>query len=453
MASLRKIKNSWQIRAVFNGKPIAITISGITLAKAEEWKLFVQAIVDNIEKKLPNDRVITDWIASLSKQHKRKLVDKGLIAPELPDEEEVEKLLSDYLNEYFESRKSDVKPATWTFYQHTWKRLNEYFVGRTLRSITPSDAKAFRKWMEDRSNKRDKKQKRAGISINTVRRRTGLCRQVFSQALEDGLIDRNSFSGLSTTVRSNKERRHYIDLETFGKILDQAPNARWSALLVLSRLAAVRVPSEIAKLKWEHINFEKKRIFIVDSSKTEHHAKRAVRAIPLLPQIETELLKLHLEAEEGAEYVFPKIRPDSNLRTELERIIRRAGVKQWPKLWHNLRASGATDFARSLPSHVAAEICGHTEEVAKEHYWQVGDSDLDSAIRKLGSTESVSIGVSIDSGKLCPIVSQTVLGQEEDDLTQVPLETQFIAVCRLLSEVGLGGKVGDTRLELVTPCL
>ncbi|MFM7929390.1 MAG: hypothetical protein ACKO9Q_16920, partial [Pirellula sp.] len=99
----------------------------------------------------------------------------------------------------------------------------------------------------------------------------------------------------------------------------------------------------------------------------------------------TELLKLHLEAEDGSEYVFPDLRADSNLRTTLEKIIQRAGVKQWPKLWHNLRASGVTDFARTLRPHVAAEICGHTEEIAKEHYWQVGESDLDLAIMKLGS--------------------------------------------------------------------
>lgn len=48
------------------------------------------------------------------------------------------------------------------------------------------------------------------------------------------------------------------------------------------------------------INWEAKRIYIVDSSKTEHYAKRQLRVIPLLLQIETELLKKHLEADEGA---------------------------------------------------------------------------------------------------------------------------------------------------------
>jgi hypothetical protein len=106
---------------------------------------------------------------------------------------------------------------------------------------------------------------------------------------------------------------------------------------------------------------------IVSSSKTEYHAKRQVRIVPFLPEIERELLKLYAEPTES-QYVFPDLRADSNLRTTLEKIIQRAGVKPWPKLWKNLRSSAATDFARSVPSHIAASICGHTEEIAQEHY-------------------------------------------------------------------------------------
>ena len=451
MASLRKQAkgNSWQLRVTLHGGRLTLSLPNMESAKAEEWKVFVQSIADSIELKRPFDRLQLDWLASLSREQRQKLSDKGLIEPDEPEEVEAEKLLSDYLTEYFESRKSDVKPATWVFYQHSRKRLNEYFAGRTLKSITPSDAKAFRKWLEEQSNKRDKKQERSGLSINTVRRRTGLCRQVFSQALEDGLVDRNPFLGLSTTVRSNKERKHYIDLETFAKILEKAPNARWKALLVLSRLGAVRVPSEIAKLKWEHINFDAKRIFIVESSKTEHHKRRAIRAIPLLPQMETELLNLHLEAEDGSEYVFPDLRADSNLRTTLEKIIRRAGVKQWPKLWHNLRASGATDFARTLPSHVAAEICGHTEEIAKEHYWQVGQSDLDLAIMKLGSpklAQKLAHEDDLDSPETSLADSES-FGIE----TKKPQDSLgFDVVCQLLAEAGFSFEVGDIGLEPTT---
>ena len=388
MATLRKQPkgDSWQLRVYLRKERITLSLADLTEAQAERWKLFVQAIADRVELGKPLDRTILEWLSSLSKEQRKKMSDKGLIEA---DEEEQPKpkeiLLKDYLEEYFSSRRLDVKTSTWIFYQHTRKRLEEYFPGRSLQSITAIEAKQFRKWLED-SNKRDKPKEgkpAKSLAINTIKRRTGLCRQIFKQAIEDGLIARNPFAGMSTSVRSNKERKHYVDLETFAKVLEKAPNATWRSLLVLARLAAFRIPSEAQGLKWEHIAWEAKRISIVGSSKTEHHAKRQVRIVPLFPEIERELLKLHLEAKEKAEYVFPELRADTNLRTALEKIIRRAGVKAWPKLWQNLRSSAATDFARSIPSHLAGSICGHTEEIAKEHYWTVEDSDLDNVIDKL----------------------------------------------------------------------
>ena len=106
------------------------------------------------------------------------------------------------------------------------------------------------------------------------------------------------------------------------------------------------------------------------------------------PEIEAELVNPLAEAEEGAEFVFPELNKQSNLRTGLERIIERAGVKQWPKLWQNLRASGSTGLARELPSHVAAAICGHTEQVAMEYYWQVSESDFELALSERRSKKA-----------------------------------------------------------------
>jgi integrase len=141
------------------------------------------------------------------------------------------------------------------------------------------------------------------------------------------------------------------------------------------------VPSEVQGLKWSDIAWDVKRI-TVRSPKTEHHEGKDTRVIPLFKAIEDELLALWSEAEEGAELVFD-VRADSNLRTQLQKILRRAGVKQWPKLWQNLRASGCTDLAKNLPVHVATAIAGHSIQIAQEHYWTVTDVDFDKAIGAL----------------------------------------------------------------------
>ncbi len=65
--------------------------------------------------------------------------------------------------------------------------------------------------------------------------------------------------------------------------------------------------------------------------------------------------------------------PGVNLRTHLQRILRKAGVDPWPRLWHNLRASRATELCEQFPEHVCNSWFGHTEKVAEAHYRQVLD--------------------------------------------------------------------------------
>jgi hypothetical protein len=202
-------------------------------------------------------------------------------------------------------------------------------------------------------------------------------------------------------------------LDDFNKVLNAAPNARWRALLVLARVAALRVPSEVVKLKWDHIRFEEKRILVIDSSKNERHANRQIRKIPMLPLLEKHLLAWQVECEPG-ERVFPGIDSDTNLRTTFEKIILKAGVTPWPKLWQNLRTSGATDFARRSAAHVAAAICGHTVEIAKEHYWQVDDSDLDAliAIAPEAKPEAEMVGSSRKSSEIGIAENEKTLGNQ-----------------------------------------
>lgn len=360
---------------------------------AEQHCRVVESILAFQSASIPLDGEVCRFIAGLDSTLRKRYEACGLVKAVEQDPVPTAQTIGKYLDHYFGSRKVDVKESSSVAFSHTHKRLIEYFrADKPLAEITPTDARNFRTWLLT-TNKRDKpKEGEApnGLAQNTVRRRMGFCKQVFSQAVMDGIILRNPFQGIAASVRSNKERQTYVDLETFSKVLAMAPNVRWRALLVLARVGALRVPSEVAKLKWDHINFEAKRILIVDSSKTEHHANRAIRRIPMMPSLEKELLAWFAESPEGDD-AFPDIKGDSNLRTTLEKIIARAGVKQWPKLWQNLRASACTDFARTLPSHVAAAICGHTKQIAQEHYWTVDDSDLDAVIEGSVKPEAVDL--------------------------------------------------------------
>ncbi len=60
----------------------------------------------------------------------------------------------------------------------------------------------------------------------------------------------------------------------------------------------------------------------------------------------------------------------TNLGTHLARIIRHAGLKPWPKLFQNLRATRETELAETFPIQVVCEWIGNSQAVAKRHYLQ-----------------------------------------------------------------------------------
>ena len=96
--------------------------------------------------------------------------------------------------------------------------------------------------------------------------------------------------------------------------------------------------------------------------------------MPIFPELRPYLDEAYELAAEGAVHVISRYRDvDKNFRTRLMRIIQRAGVKPWPKLFQNLRASRETDLAGVYPLHVVCSWIGNTERIAQKHYLQVPD--------------------------------------------------------------------------------
>src|SRR5205085_714888 len=84
----------------------------------------------------------------------------------------------------------------------------------------------------------------------------------------------------------------------------------------------------------------------------------------------------------GAVHVITRWRDtEKNLRTGLLRILRRAGVKPWPRLYQNLRASRETELAERFPIHVVAEWLGNSPKTALAHYTQVTEDHYRQALQ------------------------------------------------------------------------
>ena len=70
-----------------------------------------------------------------------------------------------------------------------------------------------------------------------------------------------------------------------------------------------------------------------------------------------------------------------NVRTQFERIIRRAGMEPWPRRFHNLRASLETELTQRFPIQVVTAWLGNTPRIALKHYLQVTESDFQKAVQ------------------------------------------------------------------------
>lgn len=107
------------------------------------------------------------------------------------------------------------------------------------------------------------------------------------------------------------------------------------------------------------------------------------RVIPLFPELRKYLEETWEVAREGSEHIITRYRgSNTNLRTQLIRIIERAGLKPWPKLFQNPRASRERELANQFPAHVVTAWIGHTERIATKHYLQVTDEHYAKAAQK-----------------------------------------------------------------------
>jgi hypothetical protein len=115
------------------------------------------------------------------------------------------------------------------------------------------------------------------------------------------------------------------------------------------------------------------------------------RIVPLFPELLPHLREAFERAEPGAEYVIPRYRhTNQNLRTQLCRIIKKAGLAPWPKLFQNLRSTRQTEPAESWPMHKVCAWIGNSQAVAMEHYLQVTDDDYRRAAKKAAQYPSGS---------------------------------------------------------------
>jgi integrase len=321
-----------------SGQRRTIRLGRISERSADRIKVHVEHVVTAAKHRTQLDPETAAWLARIGDDLAAKLAAVGLI----PQRRTGDANLAQFLNDY-RAHRADVAKGTNTNYGIVGARLLAFFPGEThLRSITEGDADRWLVWL---------KQEYAGP---TVSKSVKVARQFWAQAIRDGLAGTNPFAHLRTPSEVNTARAHFVDRPTFARVLEACPDHEWRLLLALARYGGLRTPSEPLTLQWGDVNWERQRFRVV-APKTKHE-DGGERWVPLFPELLPFLEEAFEKTAPGATHVITRYRDtNANLRTQLGRIIRRAGAKTWPRLFQNLRASRETELAETFPIHVTAE--------------------------------------------------------------------------------------------------
>jgi integrase len=386
MASIARDKNGCR-RILFvapDGKRPTIRLGKVSQRTAEGIKYRVEQLLEAIQFNRSMEPDLVEWVKGLEPLLAKKLARVGLIPnPEAKPAATLGPFLTD-----FTTRRIDVKPATKEVWSQVVRNLLEHFgADRDLAEVTEADAEDFKMFLVAQK-----------LAPTTVSKRLQFARIFFRAAKKRKLIADNPFAEVSAKAVMRQDRQRFITREETDRLLDVC-NPTWRVIVALSRYGGLRCPSEVLSLRWQDVDWEAGRI-VVQSPKTEHHVGKASRAIPLFAELRPILSEAFDLAPEGAVYVVDGNHRDAantasgwrncNLRTQFERIVKRAGLQPWPRLFHAMRASRETELAKEYPIHVVTSWLGNTPRIALKHYLQVTDADFERAaeVSEKGGAES-----------------------------------------------------------------
>jgi integrase len=378
MASIFSAKNGRR-RVQFtshDGSRAAIYLGKMSQRDAEAIARHIEDLVSSNRGNQPIGRPTAVWLSGIADELYDKLAKIELVEPR--DIKAVVPM-GPFLDGYIASR-VDVKEAS----KHIWMIVAENLktclgAERDIASVTVADAEGFKMFLIGKMK----------LAPMTVHKRLQIARMLFKAAHRRKIIAENPFAEVNAKATIPEGRSQFVTRAEIDRVLACCKTQDWRCIVAFARYGGLRTPSETLSVRWADIDWRKGRI-VITSPKTEHHAGGASRTIPLFPELRAILTEARKHAPKDAVYVVdekyrraamsPRGWANANLRTTFEKIVKRAGLTPWPRLFHNLRASRETELANEYPMHVVVAWFGHTQAIALKHYTRVTDADYEAAL-------------------------------------------------------------------------
>lgn len=344
----------------------------ISLWLHHTWHLLEAKRID-----IPVSPETTDWLKTLSDRDHKKLEKHGLIGRRQdPGHDRLFGLCELWLSN------RDVEPSSAEVYGRTIQNLqicfpHDPYVARMSRD----DGNTFWVYLNERGSLRTG----GPLADTTATKRICTAREILSLGMKLRLVDENPFAKQRSWKFAETTEQNKVEVrrEWISAVLEICPDPEFRLIICLARYAGMRIPSEPLVLKWSDVLWDRNRLML-DQAKTKP------RVMPLFPEVRQALEELFESLPDGAsDDIIVNYRGITGTawRNRLERLLRQAGILQWPRLWHNMRATCESELFAKHPPHVVCEWLGNSVRVAVKNYTRAMDADFDSASSPTEITE------------------------------------------------------------------
>ena len=287
------------------------------------------------------------------------------------------------------------KPGTKEQLKISFNNLCDFFPLKRVNEVSQGDAEDYRRHLEKT------------LAENTVRRRIGRAKQLFNSAIKHRHIDSNPFADEVSTVGANEKRQVFIEQETIEHLIRSLDCESLRVIVALSRYAGCRTHETLIQ-RWEDVDWSGGSILI------RSEKNPPVRYVPLFPELRRHLLRAKEMAPPGSTMIQNRYLPGANPCTTLKKKIISSGIKPWPKLLQNLRASRETELMAKYPAKDATAWIGNSVAVANKHYAMKLQASFAQAIIE-GATPQITPQSVQNRARLTELKKGGVLENTEKD--------------------------------------
>ena len=207
----------------------------------------------------------------------------------------------------------------------------------------------------------------------------------FNRAVEWEYIKENPFKYVKLP-RTIKKIPLFVEEGELNKIIKKTKSPDLKDLFALAFYSGLRL-GEILNLKWEHINFQEKMLYVRNQKGFTLKGK-SDRVVPISSKLESILKRRYKDISNADErYIFEKcigIKYNSDfVSKKFKKSIRSVGLNS-DIHFHTLRHSFASNLVqRGASLYVVKELMGHSDISTTQVYSHLNTESLITAIRLL----------------------------------------------------------------------